>query len=112
MLQVNTNIAALSGLRALSNTAVNQNRSIERLSTGFRINRASDDPAGLVISEKLRSQINGLHQAMENTQNDMNLVNTAEGALQEISDILVSMRSGVIFAMNSGFSIPEQIDAE
>jgi len=112
MLQINTNVAALTAHRTLSRTADTQAGSIERLSTGYRINRASDDPSGLVISEKLRSQISGLRQALENTQNDINLVNTAEAALQEISDILVDMRSSIIFAMNSGFSIPEQIAAE
>ncbi|MCK6440144.1 MAG: flagellin, partial [Planctomycetes bacterium] len=112
MLNVNTNFPAMTGLRTLGMSQTKLNTSIERLSTGLRINRASDDPSGLVISEKLRSQINGLNMALTNTQNDINLVNTAEAALQEISDILTSMRSSVIFAMNTGFSIPEQIDAE
>ncbi len=112
MLQINTNLSALTGLRSLNQTARSQAQTIERLSTGQRINKASDDPSGLVISEKLRAQISGLNQALENTQNDINLINTAEAALGEISDMLVDMRSSVIFAMNSGFSIPEQIDAE
>lgn len=112
MLSINTNLSALQGLRDLNSTARNQSTAIERLSTGYRINRASDDPAGLVISEKLRAQIKGIDQALENTQNDINLLNTAEGALQNINDILVDIRSSIIFAMNSGFSIPEQIEAE
>lgn len=112
MLSINTNLSALSGLRELGSTSRNQATAIERLSTGYRINSAADDPAGLVISEKLRSQIRGLDQALENTQNDINMLNTAESGLQQINDILVDIRSSLIFAMNSGFSIPEQIEAE
>jgi flagellin len=112
MLTVTTNIAALAGLRSLTQTNAGQARSIERLSSGLRINRASDDPSGLVISETLRSQINGLGQALQNTQNDINLLNTAEAALSEITDILVDMRASIVFAQNTGFSAPDQIQAE
>ncbi|MCC6465434.1 MAG: hypothetical protein IT463_08865, partial [Planctomycetes bacterium] len=111
-LRVNTNLNSLTALSNLRANDRTQQGSLERLSTGLRINRASDDPSGLVISEKLRAQITSLNQSLENTQNDINLINTAEAALSEISDVLVDMRSSVIFALNTGFASGEQIQAE
>lgn len=111
-LRVNNNISSLSALTNLKRNDQMQQASLERLSTGLRINRASDDPSGLVISEKLRAQIGSLNRALENTQNDINIINTAEAALQEISDVLVNMRSSVVFALNTGFASGEQIAAE
>jgi flagellin len=77
-------------------------KSIERLSSGFRVNRASDDPAGLVISEKLRAQIGGLGQAISNSQDAVNVVRTAEAALTEVHSILRSMRDLAVHASNTG----------
>src|SRR5438874_1885273 len=82
-LSVNTNIAAMNAYRNLSTTNSQMSKSLERLSSGFRINRAADDAAGLAISEGLRSQIGGLTQAVRNTQDGTSVVQTAEGALSE-----------------------------
>ncbi len=98
-LQVNTNVAALNAYRHLSSTQSSMNTSLERLSSGLRINRAADDAAGLAISEKLRAQTNGLSQATSNAQDAISLVQTAEGALNETHSILQRMRQ---LAVQSG----------
>jgi flagellin len=101
-LTVNTNIAALNAYRNLSNTQTGLNKSLERLSSGMRINRASDDAAGLAISEGLTSQIGGLQQASRNAQDGNNVVGTAEGALTEVHSILQRMRNLAVQSANSG----------
>ncbi len=111
-LRINTNIPSV---RALRNTGVSDQmlqRSLERLSTGLRINRAADDPAGLVISEQLRAQISSLEQATENAQNASNLLNTAEAALNEVNALLIQLRESAIYALNTGGASNEQISAE
>src|SRR3989338_3092922 len=97
-LRINTNVTALSALRNLKNNDLNQARSLERLSTGLRINRGSDDPSGLVISEKLRAQLSSLNQAVDNAQNASNMIAVADSGLQQISDLLVQIQSSVEFA--------------
>ncbi len=92
-LQINTNVAALNAYRNLSGTQSSMQTSLERLSSGLRINRAADDAAGLAISEKLRSQVNGLNQAQANAQDGVSLIQTAEGALNETHSILQRMRT-------------------
>ena len=111
-LRINTNLAAIRALQNLRATDRSQQTSLERLSTGLRINRASDDPSGLVISEQLRGQISGLKQASENTQNAMNMIGTADAALQQASDLLNNIRQSAIFALNTGAASPDQIAAE
>jgi flagellin len=101
-LSVNTNIAAMNAYRNLSTTNNAMSKSLERLSSGFRINRAADDAAGLAISEGLRSQIGGLKQAVRNTQDGTSVVQTAEGALSESTSILQRMRDLSVQASNSG----------
>lgn len=91
-LTVNTNVAALNAYRNLSTTQNSLGGSLEKLSSGFRINRAADDAAGLAISEGMRSQIGGMKQAARNAQDGISLVQTAEGALQETHSILQRMR--------------------
>jgi len=86
------NIAALNTSNALNRNSFNTNKSLEKLSSGFRINRAGDDAAGLAISEKMRSQIRGLDMASKNAQDGISLVQTAEGALSETQDILQRIR--------------------
>src|ERR671929_75724 len=80
-LRINSNIAAMNSYRHLSITDNSMSKSLEKLSSGFRINRAADDAAGLAISEGLRSQISGLKVAVRNTQDGISVVQTAEGAL-------------------------------
>jgi flagellin len=101
-LRVNNNIAALNAYRNLSVTDGQMSKSLEKLSSGFRINRAADDAAGLAISEGLRSQIGGLKVAVRNTQDGISVVQTAEGALTETHSILQRMRDLSVQASNAG----------
>jgi len=91
-LRINSNIEALNAHRNLLFTASGLSKSMEKLSSGLRINRAADDAAGLAISEKMRSQIKGLNQAMRNAQDGISMIQTAEGALNEVHSILQRMR--------------------
>jgi len=91
-MRINHNISALNAWRALSQTDNAMTKSLERLSSGLRINRAADDAAGLAISEKMRGQIRGLNQAIRNAQDAISLIQTAEGALNETHSILQRMR--------------------
>ncbi|MCW2684496.1 MAG: fliC [Blastococcus sp.] len=99
-LTVNNNIAAMNSYRNLSVTDGQMSKSLEKLSSGFRINRAADDAAGLAISEGLRSQIGGLKVAVRNTQDGISVVQTAEGALTETQSILQRMRDLSVQAAN------------
>lgn len=91
-LRINTNTASLNAQRNLSGTKLGLDKSLERLSSGYRINRAGDDAAGLAISENLRAQTRGLKQASRNAQDGVSLVQVAEGGLNEISSILIRLR--------------------
>ncbi|MEK3978410.1 flagellin [Psychrobacillus sp. FSL K6-2836] len=91
-MRINHNIAALNTHRQLNTASTQQSKSMEKLSSGLRINRAGDDAAGLAISEKMRAQIRGLDQASSNAQDGISLIQTAEGALNETHDILQRMR--------------------
>ena len=91
-LRINTNIPSLTAQRNLRGTRANLDKSLERLSSGSRINRAGDDAAGLAISESLRAQLRGLGQAERNAQDGVSLVQVAESAMAEISNILIRMR--------------------
>ncbi|MCH9032847.1 MAG: flagellin, partial [candidate division Zixibacteria bacterium] len=111
-LRINHNITALDAHRNLVNSTVMLARSMEKLSSGFRINRAADDPAGLVISEQFRAQIAGLNRAISNSEGSINMIQTAEGALTEISNLLISMRELAIHAANEGFNDANQLAAD
>ena len=91
-MQINTNVSALNAYRNLSSTQNDLSKSLEKLSSGLRINRAADDAAGLAISEGLRSQVNGLNVAARNAQDGISVIQTAEGALTEVHSILQRMR--------------------
>lgn len=101
-LSVQTNVASLTAQRNLSRSTSRLNTSLERLSTGLKINRASDSASGLVISETQKSQISGLEGAITNIDRAVNFTQTAESALGEISDILIAIRSLTIDSLNSG----------
>src|SRR3982751_5846058 len=101
-LRINNNIAAFNAYRNLSVTDTNMSKSLEKLSSGYRINRAADDAAGLAISEGLRSQIGGLKVAVRNAQDGVSVVQTAEGALNESQAILQRMRDLAVQAANGG----------
>jgi len=111
-LSVNTNVAAMNAYRNLSVTDGQMSKSLEKLSSGFRINRAADDAAGLAISEGLRSQIGGLKVASRNAQDGISVVQTAEGALTETHSILQRMRDLAVQAANDGsLSDPDKLKA-
>ena len=99
-LRINQNIDAVNSYRNLSVTQGQMSKSLEKLSSGFRINRAADDAAGLAISEGLRSQIGGLKVAVRNTQDGVSVVQTAEGALTETHSILQRMRDLAVQSSN------------
>ncbi|MFF2441979.1 flagellin N-terminal helical domain-containing protein [Priestia megaterium] len=109
-MRINHNITALNTYRQFNNANNAQAKSMEKLSSGQRINSASDDAAGLAISEKMRGQIRGLDQASRNAQDGVSLIQTAEGALNETHDILQRMRELVVQAGN-GTNKTEDLDA-
>lgn len=91
-LRISTNVASLNAQKNLRNTNVGMERSLARLSSGFRINQAADDAAGLAISENLRGQIRGMKQASRNSEDGVSLVQVAEGGLNELSNMLIRLR--------------------
>ncbi|MCT4585984.1 MAG: flagellin, partial [Peptostreptococcaceae bacterium] len=97
---INHNLNAMNAHRRMGVTTRTQSKSIEKLSSGMRINRAGDDAAGLSISEKMRAQIRGLNQASRNGQDGISLIQTAEGALDETHAILQRMRELAVQAAN------------
>jgi len=107
-LRVNTNVEAFNAHRNLSHTAVGQTRSMEKLASGLRINRAADDAAGLSISEGMRAQIRGTAQAARNAQDGISLVQTAEGALNEMHAILGRVRELAVQHANGTLSESDQ----
>jgi flagellin len=107
-LRVNTNVEAFNAHRNLSATSMALSKSMEKLSSGLRINRAADDAAGLAISEGMRSQIRGVAQASRNAQDGISLVQTAEGALNEMHSILQRIRELAIQFANGTLSTTDQ----
>jgi flagellin len=91
-LRISTNVASLNAQKSMRNTNLGMERSLARLSSGYRINQAADDAAGLAISENLRGQIRGLKQASRNAEDGVSLVQVAEGGLNEISNMLIRLR--------------------
>ncbi|MGB9588458.1 MAG: flagellin [Armatimonadota bacterium] len=111
-LRINLNAAALNAHRQLQATDSALGASIERLTSGYRINRAADDPAGLAISENLRAQISGLSQAISNSSDAVNMIRTAEGALSEVQNLLRTMRNLALHAANTGTNDSTALDAD
>src|SRR5690348_3905108 len=107
-LRINSNPEALSSHRYLVQTEGKLQKSMERLSSGYRINRAADDAAGLAISEKLQAQINGLDQAERNAQDAVSLVQTAEGSLDEVHEMLQRVRELAVQYKNGSLSTEDQ----
>ena len=99
-MRINNNLMAMNAYRQLSITNGSAAKSMEKLSSGYRINRAGDDAAGLAISEKMRAQIRGLNMASKNAQDGISLIQTAEGALTETHAILQRMRELAVQAAN------------
>ena len=100
-LRVNNNIKAINAQRVVKRNLGSVGRELERLSSGLRVNRAADDASGLVISEVMRGEISGLNQNVQNAEHAANLIQVAEGSMQEVSNILIRMRE---LAMQSASS--------
>ena len=107
-LRINSNVEAFNAHRQLVGTSNNVAKSMERLSSGYRINRAADDAAGLAISEKLRGQIRGLSQAQRNAQDGVSLVQTAEGSLNEVHSMLQRVRELAVQFQNGTLSTSDK----
>ena len=110
-LRINNNIESMNAHRSLLMNDRALSKSLERLASGQKVNRAADDPAALVISEHMRAQVSGMEQAIRNNEVAISLVQTAEGSMNEISSILVSLRQRAISAANVGASDQDMIDA-
>lgn len=100
--RINSNIPALIARSNLNRANDDLTTRLQRLSTGLRINRGADDPAGLIVSERLRSEISGLNQAIDNSQRASSVIATTEGSLAEVSDLLNSIKGLVVQAANTG----------
>jgi flagellin len=107
-MRINHNISAMITQRALNTSASSLNKSLERLSTGLRINRASDDAAGLSVSEQMRTQINGMGKAKQNASDGIALLQIAEGAANEISATLQRMRELAVQSTNDTLTTTER----
>ncbi len=107
-MRINTNLAALNAWRNLTFNSLNMQKSLEKLSSGYRINRAADDAAGLAVSEKMRAQIRGTNQAIKNAQDGISLLQTAEGALTEVHAMLQRMRELAVQASTSTLQDPDR----
>jgi flagellin len=100
-MRININTSAANASRSLGGTTNNLSKNVEKLSTGFRINRAGDDASGLVISNRLRAQVSGLRQAIRNAQDGVSVLQTAEGALVEVNTMLQRMRDLAVQASST-----------
>ena len=104
MTRIMTNISAINGQRNLAKTGLRMGKTLEKLASGYRINRAADDAAGLAISEKMRAQIRGNKQALRNAQDGISMLQTAEGAMDEVHSILQRMRELAVQAANGTYA--------
>jgi flagellin len=111
MARINTNVPSLVARANLARAGEELETRLQRLSTGLRINRGADDPAGLITSERLRSDIQGVNQGIENADRASSVIATAEGALTEVNDLLNSIRSLIVESANTGASSPAERDA-
>jgi flagellin len=111
MARINTNVASLFAQNGLANSQKAENATLQRLSTGLRINSGADDPAGLIASEGLKSEIAGISQAVDNSSQASNMISTADGALNEVSSLLLNIQSLVVQAANTGAMSAEEIQA-
>ncbi len=111
MTRINTNVSALIAQHNLNKSNLDVSQSLQRLSTGLKINRGADNPAGLIVSERLRTEISGVNQAIDNIERASNVIATTEAALQEINTLLVSIKGLTIEAANTGAFSEQEIEA-
>jgi flagellin len=111
MARINTNVASLTAQRGLAKSQKTLSETLQRLSSGLQINRGGDDPAGLIASEGLRSEISGIAQAIDNSQRATNVISTTEGALSEVASLLLNIKDLIVEAANSGALSPDEIRA-
>src|SRR5438067_1278769 len=111
MARINTNVASLYAQQGLAKSQQTLSNTLQRLSSGLRINHGADDPAGLIASEQLRSEISGINQAVDNSSRANNVISTAEGALNEVASLLLNVKSLVVQAANSGALSQDEIRA-
>src|SRR3954470_289867 len=111
MSRINTNINSLQAIHRLGTNQASLQTSLQRLSSGLKINTGKDAPAGLIASETLRSEIAGINQAIDNSQRANNVINTAEGALGEVSSLLLEVQGLTNQAANAGALSPDEIKA-
>jgi len=111
MARINTNIPSVIAQNNLQRSNSSLSTSLERLSTGFRINRGADDPAGLIVSERLRSEIGGIEQAIDNSERASSVLATTEAYLAEVAELLTSIKGLVVEAANTGGLSEEEIEA-
>ncbi|HSV14921.1 MAG TPA: hypothetical protein VLI90_11715, partial [Tepidisphaeraceae bacterium] len=111
MSRINTNVSSLIAQRTLATNNANLQTSLQRLSTGLKINSGADDPAGLIASENLKSEQAGITQAIGNAQRASNIIGTAEGGLNEVSSLLTQVQSLVSQSANSGGLSTDEISA-
>src|SRR5688572_7393873 len=111
MARINTNVSALAAQRGLARSQRSLNGTLERLSSGLRINRGADDPAGLIASEGLRSEIAGITQAIDNSSRASNVIATAEANLGEVASLLLNIKELIVEAANTGALSAEEIEA-
>ena len=109
---INHNMSAMFATRAEGLTEVSQQKDMEKLSSGMRINRAGDDASGLAVSEKMRSQIRGLNQASTNAQNGISFIQTTEGYLQETTDIIQRIRELAVQSSNGIYSAEDRMQIQ
>src|SRR3984957_18202460 len=111
MARIETNVASLIAQNSLANSQAALNTSLQRLSTGLRINSGADDPAGLIASESLKSEMSGLQQAVNNSSQATNVITTADGALSEVSSLLNDIKGLVVQSANTGALTPDELQA-
>jgi flagellin len=111
MSTINTNVASLTARVSLANSQASLNTSLQRLSTGLRINSGADDPSGLIASEGLKSEIAGINQAINNSTQATNVISTADAALGQVSNLLIDIKGLLVQSANTGALTPDQLAA-
>ncbi len=111
-MRINHNMSAIFANRQMQNVAARMDKSIEKLASGEMINRAGDDASGLAVSEKMRTQINGLIQAEKNAQNGLSFIQVAEGAFQQLNDIMQRIRSLAVQSANGIYSNSDRMQIQ